>query len=130
MTKMLKTVVLGGVILGLAGTATSTHAWSSPARTMYLTFSGPVALPGVSLGAGTYIFELAAPMNDLTIVRVSSKDRRHVYLTAFTNLVERPAALRQGQVVALGEHVPGAPPPVRVWYPAGFEQGREFIYRN
>ena len=31
-------------------------------KTMYLTFSGPVRLPGVTLAAGTYEFEIANPL--------------------------------------------------------------------
>src|SRR5262245_57470357 len=66
-------------------------------RLMYITFSGPVALPGVELQAGTYAFELATPTNDSTLVRVSSKDHRIVYLTAFTLRIDRPRTLRPGQ---------------------------------
>src|SRR5512147_2002355 len=43
-----------GVVLGLAAGAASLHAWTTPAGLSYLTFSGPVALPGVTLQAGTY----------------------------------------------------------------------------
>jgi hypothetical protein len=130
MARMLKAVVLGGVLIGVAGTAAPSRAWTDGGRTMYITFSGPVALPGVALGAGTYIFELALPDSNTSLVRVSSRDHRRVYLTAFTNLVGRPTAMRPGQVISLGEHAADAPPPVRVWYPTGSNDGRQFIYRN
>jgi hypothetical protein len=50
----------------------SSSAWGTERRTDYLTFNGPVGLPGVGLARGTYIFELADPGGDLSIVRVSS----------------------------------------------------------
>jgi hypothetical protein len=130
MTRRLKTLAFGGVLLALAGSA-STHAWAGNAeRTMYVTFSGAVALPGVQLTAGTYIFELAAPNHDLSLVRVLSRDRNKIYFLAFTNMVPRPASLRANQVVTLGEHAAGAAAPVKVWYPAGADQGREFVYNR
>jgi hypothetical protein len=48
---------LAAVILGLA-TAASIGASVPGRHTMHLTFSKPVSLPGVSLGSGTYVFEL------------------------------------------------------------------------
>ena len=56
--------------LTFAGTA---HAdeWN---KLTYLTFSGPVQLPGITLPAGTYRFELADPDSSRRIIRVSDKD--------------------------------------------------------
>ena len=129
MTQKIRMVVAGAVLLGLVGGVAPTRA-DVLDRTMFITFSRSVALPGVELAAGTYRFELADPMVSLSLVRVSSKDRRHVYLTAFTNLVDRPAKLRADQVVSLGEAAPGKAPAIKVWYPAANEMGREFLYRN
>jgi hypothetical protein len=100
---------------------------ATAAQTNYLTFSGTVALPGVQLQAGTYIFERAIPDN-ADVVRVLSRDRRHAYLLAFTRQVTRPAGLRQGQAILLGESARGVPPPVRAWYPIDEGIGHEFIY--
>ena len=109
--------------------ASSGQAGETAARTNYLTFSGPVALPGVELKAGTYIFERALPEGSADLVRVLSRDRRHVYLTAFTNMVPRPQHLKPGQVVSLGETTRGVPPPITAWYPVDGSAGHEFIYR-
>jgi hypothetical protein len=98
-------------------------------RTTYLTFSQPVGLPNVDLQAGTYIFERADPNSSHAIVRVLSRDRRFVYYTGFTYLVERPQGLREGAVVTLGESVGGVPPPVKAWWPMGETLGHEFVYR-
>lgn len=114
-------------ILGLTA-APSINGWvGTPNRTTYLTFNGPVAIPGVTLPRGTYIFELAEPYS--SIVRVMSSDRSQVYLTAFTNMVARPDDLPADRLVVFGESSATTARPVAVWYPVGFsEPGREFIY--
>src|SRR5262245_40696523 len=40
----------------------------------FLTFSGPVQIPGATLAAGTYTFELANPDSSRHVIRVSEKD--------------------------------------------------------
>jgi hypothetical protein len=97
-------------------------------RTMYVTFSGRVQLPGVTLDAGTYVFELADPIDAWDVVRVLSRRRDRVYFQGFTQRVERPAGLRRNQVVALGEAAKGIPAPILIWYPEGESTGRQFIY--
>ena len=111
------------------GTAASPHAFGSiPARSIALTFSQPFAIPGIALTAGTYVFELAAPDTDVTIVRVLSHDRSKVYWAGFTYMIRRPARLKRDPQVVFGESVPGAPPPIRAWFPQDDSNGREFIY--
>ena len=117
---------LAVVLLGVA-TAVSTGARANATHTMYVTFSGPVALPGVTLGTGTYIFEVPEATADHHLVRVSSKDRSIVYLTAFTFMVDRPAGLKRDRVISLAETASNAPPRVTVWWPED-SPGREFIY--
>jgi hypothetical protein len=97
-------------------------------RMMYVKFNRPVALPGVALGSGTYIFELPDANDAWTVVRVTSQDRRTVYLTAFTRIVDRPKNLRPDQVISFGEARPSEPQPIKVWWPTGESTGREFIY--
>ena len=99
------------------------------ARTAYLTFTAPVTLPGVSLGTGTYMFELADPLGDLSIVRVSSRDGSKVYYTGFTELVPRPRLHSDG-LVSLGEAAAGMPVPISVWYPRDDPSGRKFVYSD
>ena len=70
--------VLGLALVGLVAAAPG-QAGVDSNRTTQLTFSKPFSLPGVTLGAGTYIFERAAPQSAIEVVRVSSRDRRFVY---------------------------------------------------
>jgi len=115
-------VVACGVILGLVVVAASAHAWSS--RTTLLTFSAPVSLPGVTLGAGSYVFEMITP----EVVLVSNRRHTEVYLTAITQSIARPVAMPRHQFVTFGEAPAGSAPPIKAWFPEGYSDGRQFIY--
>jgi hypothetical protein len=119
---------LAVVVLGAAsGVTTSAHP--NATHSMYVTFNGAVSLPGVTLAAGTYVFEIPEATSDHSLVRVSSKDRSTVYLTAFTNPVDRPARMKTDRVISFTETAPGRPSPIAVWWPDD-SQGREFIYSH
>jgi hypothetical protein len=94
-----------------------------------LTFSGPVALPGVVLPAGSYTFEIANPWSSHTVVRVASRDTGRVHFMGFTRIVPRPVGLPADQLISLGEAPRGSAVPITVWYPSGRSQGHQFIYR-
>lgn len=111
-----------GVILGLVVIGSSADAWSS--RTTYLTFSKPVSLPGVTLGAGSYVFERVAP----EVVRVSNRTTRQVYFTGMTHSVARPMNMASDQHLTLGESPAGLAQPIKTWFPVGYAFGHEFIY--
>jgi hypothetical protein len=113
--------VVAAVILGV-----SFHARANVPDTSYLTFSRAVSLPGVTLPAGTYIFE-RADQNVPDIVRVLSRDRKKVYLTTYTISIPRPQGLGD-RVVLFGEAAGGIAPPVRAWFPAGEVMGHQFNY--
>jgi len=93
----------------------------------YLTFSTPVALPGVTLAQGTYVFERVGISQDL--VRVTSRDGLLVYLTAFTDEVKRPAGLPLDNTVIFAEAASGTARPISAWFPESASTGRAFIYR-
>jgi hypothetical protein len=82
----------------------------------------------VALAPGTYIFELAEPGERLDVVRVSSRDRSQVFYTGFTELVERPAGLREDRPVSFGESRVGSTRPITVWYLPNESIGCRFIY--
>ena len=50
----------------------------------FLTFSGPVQAPGVSLPAGTYMFKLADPNGDRRTMQIWDKDGKKLYTTLMT----------------------------------------------
>jgi hypothetical protein len=114
------------IAMGLA-TVASTHANVETSRTQYLTFTRPVALPGVTLKSGTYIFELADPDAAPDVVRVLSRDRKTVLLTAFTMSIDRPASVPLSQYVSLREVAPDRAMPITVWW-SDPRSGRQFVY--
>jgi hypothetical protein len=124
--KVLHTV-FGVVLLGALATS-SIGAVTNPSRTTYFTFSGAVQLPGVSLNAGTYIFEVVNPYTSADVVRVMSRDRSKLYLLRFTNRIERPRSRDLKPAIVLGERSHSNPPAVKAWFPHGETMGREFIY--
>jgi hypothetical protein len=63
-----------------------------------------------------------------TIVRVSSRDRKQVFLTAYTREVQRPRGDDGKLLVQLGEAPAGAAPPIVAWFPIGSSVGHQFIY--
>ena len=65
--------VLCGAAALVAFFAPGAHADEWNKRT-YLTFSGPVQVPGATLPAGTYTFEIANPDTSRHVIRVSEKD--------------------------------------------------------
>ena len=71
--------------------AASAQAWSSLTRTNHLTFSGPVALPGVVLPAGAYTFEAGPQDTNINVVRVRMRNGGRVLFTGFATPVSRPS---------------------------------------
>jgi hypothetical protein len=123
LTRAFVVAALGALLVGIA--VQPTGAWSDSNHREYLTFSGPVAIPGVVLPAGTYVFEVPSPSFNNTVVTVRSRDGRHVYLTRFTRPVDRRDP---GTPVTFREVARGEVPQIDAWYPMAGEQGRQFIY--
>ena len=109
--------------VGLAGTA---HAdeWN---KLTYLTFSGPVQLPGITLPAGTYRFELADPDSSRRIIRVSDKDGSKNY-GMFLSISDQKLEPSDDPVVMFKETPAGAPQAVQAWFYPGETHGYEFAY--
>ena len=127
MFRNLKIAAVGALFLGLVAVA-STNARGDSGHTNYLTFSRAVALPGVELPAGSYIFDVPSTNMSNSIVRVSSHDRKKVYLTAFTLDVARPRGDEGKLLVSLGEAPAGAARPIAAWFPIGESVGHQFVY--
>jgi hypothetical protein len=115
------------VALGLL-VAASGHAWGVSHQNN-LTFSRPVALPGIVLPAGSYTFDLADSASSLDIVVVRDKARSKVYYMGFTNTVERPAGMSKTALITFGETSANEPPPIAAWYEIGNSRGHQFLYR-
>src|SRR5476651_2285174 len=100
-----------GLTIAMCAIAFVQHSGAQSAeQTTYLTFSQAVELPGQSLDAGTYVFELVSPMSGSGVVRVLSRDRHKQYFLGFTNRVDRPRGANQGPGASLAETAAGASP--------------------
>ena len=85
-------------------------------------------LPGVTLPAGTYIFEVVNPNGGSDVVIVRSRDRIEAVCLQFTRAVYRPQSGNMEATITFGETPAGTPPPVKAWYPQSETLGREFLY--
>lgn len=91
------------------------------------TFSGPVALPGVTLPAGSYLFRLANPGMSSRVVQVLSGDGTKPYAMLFTIPAERLEPASQPEVRFM-ETASGMPAAIKTWWYPGERTGYEFIY--
>jgi hypothetical protein len=88
----------------------------------FVTFSGPVHIPEVTLPAGTYIFSIVAP----SVVQVTNTDRSRFYATFFTAPTWRAEADDQYDLrFAANESAPNR---VTKWFLPNRELGFEFLY--
>jgi len=107
--------------------AASGHAWGYNHENK-LTFSGPVALPGIVLPAGSYSFDVASPTAlDVVVVR-NAQSGKTLYM-GFTRTVTRPRAMSKNAPIAFGEATANQPRPIAAWYEIGEDLGHEFLYR-
>jgi len=93
----------------------------------YLTFNKPVQLPGVTLPAGRYRFELADTQESRRVIKVQSEDGKR----QLAMLLSIPNQLRDAPkdpVVMFRETAQGQPDAIRSWNYPGERIGYEFIY--
>ena len=88
-----------------------------------LTFSGPVALPGISLGAGTYVFR--QPLGN--VIQVTSMAGRP-YTMFLTIPTYREHALDEYAIVLGPAAAPDSPRRIVALFAPGQTTGQEFVY--
>jgi LPXTG-motif cell wall-anchored protein len=120
--KLIITSAVAVLVLGLAGTALAQQDYQT-----YFTFSGPVALPGTTLPAGTYLFRLADPNSSRKVINVLSQDGKKS-LAMLLSIPNRLPTAPQNPEVRFMEAPANAPQPIKAWWYAGNSIGYEFIY--
>ena len=94
----------------------------------FLTFSGPVAIPGVSLAPGTYLFRLPVQSAG-NVMQVLSGDRAHVYAMVMTIPTTRIKTTEKHEIM-FGEARSGSPWPIKSWFLPGRSIGHELLYQR
>jgi hypothetical protein len=93
----------------------------------FLTFSGPVQVPGVTLPAGTYTFQLADLSGNRHVVQIFDKDMKKVYTTILA-VPDQRLEPTDKPVVLFSEQPAGTPPAIKAWFYPGDTIGDEFVY--
>jgi hypothetical protein len=113
-----------------AATSVSAQDSNVDQRT-YLTFSGPVQMPGVTLPAGKYVFKLA-PTALHNVMQVFDGEEKRIIGQWFFVPVERTneeQARADGKPVVMFREMPeGVTPAVHYFYYPTDLRGKEFIY--
>jgi len=112
----------------LAMTAGMAAAQTSPAdRKTFVTFSGPVSVPGMTLPAGTYTFRIMDSNTDRHVVQVFNQDGSKLMTTLLAVAAQRLEPTGD-PVITFKETASNHAPAVRYWYYAGDLAGNEFVY--
>ena len=119
-----------GFICGLVVAMATVEASGTVSGLSYLTFNRPVALPGVTLGSGTYAFEIMNPTGGADVVIVRDRSRTKVYFSGLTRRVDRSDPARRDGAVMFGEAGANQPLPIVAWFPPDSAHGRMFLYRR
>lgn len=89
----------------------------------FLTFSGPVQVPGVALGSGAYIFRFTAP----SVMQVLNEDRSMVYAMFFVTPTGR-SEITSDYAVTLLRIKDTAPPRLIALFLPDESKGYELTY--
>jgi hypothetical protein len=127
------TVVLAGIgiaakgpqfrdTITVQGTGQAAHGMAGDHQ---LTFSAPVALPGVSLAPGTYTFRRPAA-NVLQVVNSAGTP----YAMMSTISVSRTSGRDRYEIVLGAPLADGSPRRLEAWFPAGDSNGQQLMYRS
>jgi hypothetical protein len=105
-------------------------------KSTLLTFTSPVALPNVTLPAGSYLFRFADPVNAPDVLSVTSEDGKTTFATINTIPILRiETKSSNNEIVTFRERPVNAPWAIAAWYfdaseatPGSTDQGCELIY--
>lgn len=123
-TKIFRTMF--GLALGVTLFSSAAQAQPEDKRT-YFTFSGPIALPGVTLPAGRYEFRIVDTTSSRKVIQVLSDDGKKPYAMANTIPDQRRDPAKDA-TVAFYETPRGTPSAVKSWWYPGESIGYQFIY--
>ncbi len=110
-----------------AGTASAQGVTGD--KRVFFTFSGPVAVPGVTLPAGKYLFRLPTTVasGERHVMQVLSADGKNSYAMFFGISANRADYPTKPEIRFM-ETAAGTPAAVKTWWYPGDKAGYEFIY--
>ena len=117
------TCVLAALAFGLSVPAT---AYTFDRRTRF-TFSQPIAIPGVTLPAGTYTFRLVDPTTGSRVVQVLNDSGTRSY-AMFLSIPALRTEVPKEPEISFMETGAGMPAAVKTWWQEGSTLGYEFLY--
>src|SRR5215831_10907782 len=115
-----------GLSLGATLYASTALAQPEDKRT-YFTFSAPIALPGVTLPAGRYLFHIVDTTTSRKVIQVQSDDQKRSFAMMNTISDTRRDPPKDA-TVAFYEAARGTPAAVKSWWYPGETIGYQFIY--
>jgi hypothetical protein len=140
MKKLLMVLASAALFTTLVAPAASAQVWSTRPvdKTMFLTFSGPVSLPNVTLPAGTYLFRFVDPMNAPGVLWVMSQDGRTPYAMLNTiPIVRTESESNNSEIVTFHETPVNEPAAIDAWWfnapetlPGYQDTGCEVLYNK
>ena len=114
--------------LGLSATLFASVAQGQPEdKRTYFTFSGPIALPGVTLPAGRYLFRIVDTTTSRKVIQVLDENQKKPFTMANTIPDQRRDPPKDA-TVAFYESARGTPAAVKSWWYPGETIGYQFIY--
>lgn len=113
----------------LVFTAPSTNAQTTASnRRTFLTFSGPVQIPGKTLPAGTYRFELADLVASRNVLQIYDDKNGGKLIATLLTVPDMKLEAPEENVVMFGERRSGTPQAVKAWWYPGNPSGQELVY--
>jgi hypothetical protein len=119
-----RTALLATALLVALPSPVAAGQWSD--RTI-LTFSDPVKVPGTTLPAGTYVFELVNPASSIDVVKITDHPGSKLYALASVVPTIRPEPT-EDVILLFTPMDKSTMPALRGWYPPGGRHGHLFLY--
>jgi hypothetical protein len=127
--RVLKMIGIGVVLFAFAPAVEAQTSSAEAIRLTILTFSEPVQLPGMTLPAGKYRFEMENPNTTSHTVKVSKEDGTIVGLFKTVSVTDESRDLKDTDVAVMwSERAAGQPQALREWYYPQRKSGEEFVY--
>jgi len=92
-----------------------------------LRFSAPVMVPGATLGAGEYVFQIADTRGDRNLIQIFNNENHQLITTTEAVPVKR-AKTTEDVVIRLQPTEAGAPVAISAWFYPGSLYGHQFVY--